>query len=151
MELNSVVLPLFIIWLIALILMLFRRGIGVTWKIASIFTFIFYILFLNQTLLESYDYYRNHFNQAIVQSAIHFFKGSGTVLLLLWPVALFYAFRTAADKNAKNVLTWFVLLSVFYWLFFLLFTYLPPFSASDVEAILPDRLSIPDIPDPPIN
>lgn len=139
------------IWLFCLILALFRRGIGFTWKAAAVLVFVFHILFMNAVLIRSVELYMNQFNHAIVQSAIHLFRGLGTILLLLWPVALFISFRTAADRNAKNILTWFVLLSVFYWLFNLLFEYMPPFTAADVESILPQTLEIPEIPDPPVN
>ncbi|MCB1166562.1 MAG: hypothetical protein KDK33_10430 [Leptospiraceae bacterium] len=148
-DLRNIILPIFVIWAFVLLFFLFRRGPGALWKSCAILIFLFYGAYHYKELQESYQAFLLHFNKTTIAAIIDLFKGFGAVLFWMWPVALWISYYATSDELARTSIRWMVLLTLFFWVFFFLFTFYPPVDRTTAEGWLPGTFKMPEIPSPP--
>lgn len=109
------------LWASALLLLWFRRGIGLIWKAGASVVFAFYCFFFGNEItagLESLkaDWY---------VSALDFFRGlMRTVfadMFFLWPLALFTVFAKADDIGSEKLIRFMITATAALWAGFLIY------------------------------
>ena len=119
---DQIILPLFIIWGVALILSLFREDTEFLWKILFLFIYVFYFfqflpeitLSLNR-LLKSYPY-------EIVNWISGFGKMLYFLLLIIWPVTLLRFFYSASGEVSKTTMVALITVTLVYWIMFFIWS-----------------------------
>ena len=138
MELNVVFFPVFALWGLALLLLLFRRGLEALWKLCALLIFTFYVIWFRADIAASLGQLAA-FSKTFPLFLARLGDLIALCLILFWPVALFGAFFSPVPEAARSVVKRLVLVTVFFWLFWLLDIFTPPF-LSGVLDILGDKL-----------
>ncbi len=138
--------PLALVWGIGLLLVLFRRGAGIPWKLAALLLFVFYVVWFRELILQGKEDFQLQFGTSILLLLSTLWQEIGRTLMLLWPVLLFMIFFLASDRSASYLLRLFVILTLFYWLFYFLFLSLPEDWYRPYVEMLPQRLEMPALP-----
>ena len=124
MNLQAILPLLFLLWLLAILLTLLRGDISWVWKIAVLLIFLFYLSwFWPETKQEAYKYSSN-FTTALILLQHNLLKLLPFLLLLLWPVVLIQSYKSRSTIRSENILRNIVLLTLFYWLFWIATEYL---------------------------
>lgn len=148
-NLTPILLPLFGLWTLGILLVLFRRGLGAAYKISALLIYVFYGLWFLEPTLASLSLYLSSLNTVLPELFGLFKNLAGLGLLFLWPLALFAVFQMGGTDRAAGLLRTMVLLTLFFWLFWLLNYFLAPWPEELLRSLLPDQLQMPDIPPPP--
>jgi len=133
MEIRIICFPLFALWGLALFLILFRRGLELIWKLASVLLFCFYAMWFRSEIAASWALYRDNFSGTFPVFLAVLGNITSLALLLMWPVALLIAFFARSPDFSRGVTRALVLLTVFIWLFWLLDFFTPPFMKDALE------------------
>ena len=119
---DQIILPLFIIWGIALVLSLFREDTEFLWKIIFLFIYVFYFFqFLPEItismnrLIKSYPY-------EIVNWLSGFGKMFYFFLLVIWPVMLLRFFYSASGHISKASIAALISATLLYWIAFFIWS-----------------------------
>ena len=149
MDLQAVLVPLFLLWFAALCLLCFRREIASIWKGAALIIFLFYLLFLGQELLSAWDRYSKQFAMEFPRFLTNFMKLLPFLLLLFWPIFLLIAYNSNSIRRSEKILRNLVLLTLFYWLFWIStnYFYFPPRGWSSYQLI--QKIRNFKLPEPP--
>lgn len=149
MDLQALLLPLFLLWFAALGLLCFRGEIAWIWKGAGLFIFLFYTLFFGEELLKSWDRYTMQFLMEFPRFLTNFMKLLPFLLLLFWPVFLLIAYNSNSIRRSERIIRNMVLLTLFYWLFWIStnYFYFPPRGWSSQQII--QKIRNFRLPEPP--
>ncbi|MBI3395991.1 MAG: hypothetical protein HY042_09160 [Spirochaetia bacterium] len=148
LNLDGLILPLFIVWFLGVFVIIFRRGIEAMWKISAVLIFVFYMIWFRDALILDWERYRDHFSGSVVLLAAWTGELTGFALLLFWPVVSMTAAYTLAGGASKSMLRTFVLLTLFYWMFWFLNRFVYPLPVAEWAGHLPDKIQW-ELPKPP--
>ncbi len=147
--LLPLVLPLFGLWAFGLFLLLFRSGPGWVWKISSILIFVFYALWFRDSIFASQELYRGAFNTTVPVFFGLLKELMAVGLFFLWPLMVYVAFQVGAPEQSAGLVRTMVLLTLFFWLFWLLNFFLAPWPEETLRQLLPEKFTLPQLPQPP--
>lgn len=139
--------PLALFWGLALLLVLFRRRLGASWKIGALLLYVFYVIWFREAILQAWQGFHEQFGVSLFAMLGALWQEVGRTLMLVWPVFLLIVFFLASDRSASWILRMLVVLTLFYWLFFFLFRSLPEGWARPYQEKLPQKLEIPSLPE----
>jgi hypothetical protein len=139
--------PLALFWGLALLLVLFRRRLGASWKIGALLLYVFYVIWFREAILQAWQGFHEQFGVSLFAMLDALWQEVGRTLMLVWPVFLLMVFFLASDRSASWILRMLVVLTLFYWLFFFLFRSLPEGWARPYQEKLPQKLEIPSLPE----
>ncbi len=150
MEFKIIIGPVFFLWGLAMLLVLFRGGIDWIWKICSVLIFGFYCLWFREELTHSWHDYSEKFGSSLIDLV----SGAGPViaftLFLFWPIALFIAFFSASKTVGRAFVRTMVLITLFYWIFWFFHAYVQHIPVEYLRSWLPEKIQIPSLPAPPV-
>ena len=157
MQMTDWILPLFVVWALGLLYVLFRRSIPVYWKISAVLVFVFYGAWYSPVLTgPAFQLWRDApLRQAPLLLAA-LIQVLPLLLLIFWPVLLFVAARERTAENAVRLLRTLTLMTLFYWVFWL-GAYAtgqdmsPKGLQETLQGLVPEDLemNLPDLPQPP--
>ena len=127
MELKSLFFPLFALWIPGLILILFRRNLEFFWKLAALLIFLFYGIWFQDNIQVSFHLYAESFTKIFPILFQELGDILALVLFLVWPPLLLAAFFTKSLETTRGLLRTLVLFTLFYWVFWFLNFFTPPF------------------------
>ena len=117
MALKAILLPLFLLWFVALLLSFTRRDLATIWKFSSLTIFIFYTMWFWPELSYLWNGYTNHFIREISQFFDSLIQIFPLLLIFSWPCILLLSYNSKTISGSERVLQNIVLLTLFYWLF----------------------------------
>ncbi len=149
MELDHIILPLFLLWLVGLVLLLFRRTIPLAWKISAVLVFVFYGIYFSRELFDAaLPRYIEDWGTELPRFLSAVVTLFPLLLVLFWPFALIAIHRNRTAEEALVFLRNLVLVTLFFWCFWFLAYFLGwDMSAGVGEALqnaLPEKLEIPE-------
>ncbi len=117
---DQIVFPLFLVWMVGIFLLSFRRDIDYYYKITFLFIFVFYGFQFYPDLVKAYERLAGNYPAEIVS----WFYGLGKItfyfLLILWPVSLIRIFYSASDNLSRALVNVLVSVTLLYWIGFFL-------------------------------
>ena len=117
MALKVILLPIFLVWFVALLLSFTRREISVVCKISSLTIFIFYTMWFWPELIYFWNAYSKNFIREISQLFKYSMQILPVLLIFAWPCALLLSYNSRTISGCERALRSLVLLTLFYWLF----------------------------------
>ena len=120
MEFSSILFLIFTIWLIAIILIFTRPDISFVWKLTLGVIYFYYILIFNNELINTWNLYYNNFFKNFPLIFLDFISILPVLLILYFPFLLFVAYNNTSTKRTENLIRYIVLLTLFYWLYWVL-------------------------------
>jgi len=135
MDFQWILLPLFFVWALGSVFLLFQRKLDWLWKISSVLLFFLYAVWFREAILASYEAYSRETAAGIVK----FFQASwhvlGLTLLAAWPMVLWSGVFSRAKEEANRRLKLMTLVTLFYWAFRFMDFFTPPFLKDLLETI----------------
>lgn len=115
---EQISIPIFVLWIIGLVLVAFRKDLDYLYKSIFLLVFAFYVIVFFPDLARSY--YRIKENYPIeIRNWIY---GLGKLyfyfLLVLWPVTLIRVFYSASGYLSHVAIKTLIGFTVFYWILF---------------------------------
>ena len=144
-------MPLWGLWILALILISFRRDISLLWKISILLIFVFYTIFFWEDIIRGWNNYKNGFFTELLHFLFRFLELVPLLLLLNWPVVLLIAYNNSNSRNTERILCYMVLITLFYWLFWISTKYIDSDTISKSWSVrkIMQGVRLIKIPDPP--
>ena len=148
---DALVAMVLIIWTIGWLLMVFRKDIDLVWKFCVLFILIFYLILNSSVLLNYFHEFEKGTIQVhniiiiVFESALAWLP---VFILLLWPITLFSSVFLL-PKQAQSRIMLLTLVSLFYWIFWFLNSWLDLNMDQLIVKWLQDW-KIPSLPQPPI-
>ena len=149
-NLHPLLFPLFTLWALGMLLVLFRRGPGVAYKVSALLIFVFYAVWFQEPILASFELYRTSLDLALPAFFGNLQSLFALGLLVLWPGMVFVVFQTGAGEQAAGLLRTMVLLTLLFWLFWMLNYFLAPWPGEMLRELVPRDFKMPDLPSPPV-
>ncbi len=113
---NAVLLPLFVIWGVFALVLLFQRRIDLYLRLSAALIFLFYTALFWPDLGVSASGYQNSLRSTLAALASAFMPGLGVLLLVFWPFVILVSFYSIHQSLARGLLRIFIVLTLFYWL-----------------------------------
>ena len=149
MDMNAILFPLFAIWGIFSIVLLFQKRIEWHLRISALLICAFYIVLFYSEAHQSFESYRDSFRTtlgALLTSVLPFV---GLLLLVFWPFVILISFYSIHASLARGLLRIFTVLTLLFW--FLQFAlprmgwHLDPFLSR-----VPEKVHVPEIQTPDV-
>ena len=150
-ELQLLALPVLVLWGLFGILLLFRRGLPVIWKVTSLLLAVFYGVWLHPQIRSGWQLYTAKPGDALLQLGTVLFQIMGLLLLVAWPLTMIQAVtaRGPSGDAVQGRVRFLAVVTMLYWLLRLLLLVAPEVLAG---VPLGDWLAplLRDIKDPPV-
>lgn len=117
---DQFIFPLFLIWMVGIFLLSFRREIDYYYKITFLFIFVFYGFQFYPDIVKAYERFVNNYPAEIVNWLYGFGKITFYFLLILWPVSLIRIFYSASDNLSRTLMNIMISVTLMYWIGFFL-------------------------------
>ncbi len=143
MNIEHLILPFFLLWFFLLLMLLLRRNFSLVWKLSASLILLFYLLWYFQNLNAAYLRYRQDFFIELFSFFKTLFHFLPVVLLLAWPLTLFITYKHPLPKNSEHILRNITLLTLFFWLFWIVSFYVDLRLESWVKGLLFKKFSLP--------
>lgn len=116
MDVSAVIGPLFAVWAVFTIILLFQRRIEWHLRIAAALICAFYCILFYTEMRTSLASFGPHFRVSVTQFLKAAFAWTGTLLVVFWPLVVLVSFYAAHVTLARGLLRIFVVLTLVYWL-----------------------------------
>ncbi|MEQ9363460.1 MAG: hypothetical protein RIF32_04415 [Leptospirales bacterium] len=120
MEMTHWIAPLFVLWTLALLLVLLRRSIPLVWRLSSLLVLIFYGAWYAPELMG--PVVGEWIDQPVQRAALFLvalIQIFPLILIFAWPLMLFQASRERTAEAAGKHLRTLTIVTLFFWLFWL--------------------------------
>lgn len=146
---ESLLVLLYICWFLGFVLLLLKKGFPAIWKLTTFILLAFYTLLYFPVLFKYYQLFvtGNHSNTGLNFLTV-LIQYLPVFIFLLWPMTLFSCFFLQ-QKNAVNRVRALTLLTLFYWLFWLMGAWLDLNWEEEIRKVGKD-IKIPSLPVPPV-
>lgn len=151
MQLSEWMPAIFLVWSIGLIFVLFRGSIPGVWRLAALLLFLFYCGVYYQELLAVAGRFRADYGRELPKLLVALVQLAPIFLILFWPIALWMAFFAPGERFGGALVRNLSLVTLFYWLFWLGSWKLGYTLEDGLRKILPERVELPELPDPPVD
>ncbi len=148
MDLESILLPMFVLWLLGLLFTVFRGGMEMIWKIPAVLISVFYVIWFRNELGTSLHHYQENFALSFVAFLTGLGHAGGLILFLLWPVVLLYSGYAASSSAARGFLRFMVIVTLLYWIFWFVDHFVYTIPVGNLTRVLPEKLHF-EMPKPP--
>ncbi len=112
---DQIVFPVFLIWFVGLILVLFRKDLEILWKVSFLFLFVVYLILFGKEWSASLDRLEENPGWEIR----NYIYGSGKAifyfLFILWPITMVRLFYTGSRELAKHTASLMSTVTILYW------------------------------------
>ncbi|HMV43436.1 MAG TPA: hypothetical protein PK079_06665 [Leptospiraceae bacterium] len=115
---DQITLPIFITWIVGLILVFFRRDLDFLWKAFFLLIFLFYIIQFHEEIFAGFYRFKYNYAKEIVSWIYGLGKATYYMLLFTWPLSLFRIYYSAAGYLSEITIRLQVGLNVVYWIGF---------------------------------
>lgn len=124
---DQIVFPLFILWFVALILVMFRKDLDLHWKISFVFCFAFYVVLFGKEWSSALERLEKNPIFEIREWIYGIPKVIFYMLFFLWPYTLLRIFYSSSEIYNKQIAYLLVTVTIVYWfLFWLYFQFKEP-------------------------
>ncbi len=137
------------IWALGAVALLLRKEISWSWRISALLLLGFYAIWFRTELQAAYAALGADWSTQAWRFVDGIFRLLPVLLLLLWPLAVWMALFSRSPGFAHNLLRNLSLITLFYWLFWLLAYWNGMDPAQGIRALLPESLPLPALPAPP--
>lgn len=117
---DQILAPLFIFWIIGLILAFVRKDLDISYKFGFGIIFIFYFLFFYPELVSSGVRIRKDYSSEIVSWINGAGKSIFFLLIYAWPIILFRIFYSGKSAISNFTLKTLIASTIIYWIIFLI-------------------------------
>ena len=119
---DQIILPIFILWLIGIILSFFKRDLEFLWKAFFLLFFLFYVIQFHEELFLGFYRFKYNYAKEIVGWIYGIGKASYFFLLLSWPISLIRIYYSASGYLSEITIRIQVIVTVVYWILFYMYT-----------------------------
>ena len=119
---EQIISPLFILWIIGLILSFFRRDLEFLWKAFFLLIFLFYVIQFHEELFAGYYRFKYNYAKEIVNWIYGIGKASYYFILISWPITLTRIYYSASGILSDISIRIQVIVTVLYWFLFLIYS-----------------------------
>ncbi len=119
---EQITLPIFILWVIGLILSFFRKDLDFLWKAFFLLIFMFYVIQFHEELFASFYRFKYNYAKEIVSWIYGLGKATYYFLLISWPLSLIRIYYSATDYLSELTIRIQVIITVAYWFSFYIYT-----------------------------
>lgn len=116
MDLNPLMGPMFALWAVFSLVLLFQKRIDWHLRIAALLICIFYWILFFAEARASLAGFSVHFRSSVTMFLKSIFAWTGTLLVAFWPLVILVSFYAAHATLARGLLRIFVVLTLVYWL-----------------------------------
>lgn len=107
----------FLLWAIAMVFWLFRKGVEPLWKLASLLVFVFYVYYRWEPLLRAWQRLRQDYVVFMVDTFYYLGKAVFHLLPLIWTLVMVIVFYLIDEAKAEKLVKVFFFLTLIVWLF----------------------------------
>ncbi|MCE9501726.1 MAG: hypothetical protein K8R21_14685 [Leptospira sp.] len=115
---DQITFPLFILWIIGLFLVTFRRDIDFLWKVTFLFIFVFYFFQFYPDFMKGYERLMKNYPAEVVQWIFGIGKASYYFLLIVWPVSLIRMFYSGSESLSRTLIIVLITSTMIFWIIF---------------------------------
>ncbi len=119
---DQITLPIFILWIIGLILSFFRKDLDFLWKAFFLLIFMFYVIQFHEELFAAFYRFKYNYAKEIVNWIYGMGKATYYFLLISWPLSLIRIYYSATGYLSELTIRIQVIITVAYWFSFYLYT-----------------------------
>ncbi|MBX7057252.1 MAG: hypothetical protein K1X75_04255 [Leptospirales bacterium] len=149
MSLTQLVAPLLLLWALGVLFLLIRSEVPWLWRISGLLIFSFYALFFRTELAHAFGALQSNWSEQLWSYLATAWAFLPLFLLLFWPIAVWIAAAARSPGLAHSLLRNLAVLTLFYWLFWMLAAATGFDFSADLRRILPENLPLPALPQPP--
>jgi hypothetical protein len=121
--LDQLILPLLIIWFLAIFFIFFKKELELTYKLFFLVVFLLYSFHFQDEIIHSYIRLKTSTPREIISWFYGLGKATYFFLILAWPLALIRLYYSAAYTFSELSLLTLSVVTILYWIFFLLYSY----------------------------
>ena len=118
---EQFILPLFTLWFIGMVLVMFRSDVEFLWKITFVFIFVFYLFQFLPEINGSLNRLTANYPAEIVSWIYGLGRLSYFFLLIVWPVSLIRIFYSASNNISRTIIVTLISVTMIYWILFFLY------------------------------
>ncbi len=115
---DQIVFPLFLIWMIGIFLVSFKKEIEYYYKITFLFIFVFYFFQFYPDFVRAYERFSKNYPKEIVTWIYGFGKITFYFLLILLPLSLIRIFYSASEVLSRSLINLIISATLTYWIGF---------------------------------
>lgn len=119
---EQITLPIFIVWIVGLLLAFFRRDLEFLWKAFFLLIFLFYVIQFHEDLFSAYYRLKYNYAKELVGWIYGLGKATYYMLLLTWPLSLIRIYYSAAGYLSEITIRIQITVNVIYWMGFYIYT-----------------------------
>jgi uncharacterized membrane protein YfcA len=118
---DQIVFPVFILWFVGIILVLFRKDLEILWKVSFLFLFVVYLILFGKEWSLALDRLESNPGWEIRNYIYGMGKAIFYFLFILWPITMIRLYYTGSKELAKHTASLLVTITIIYWMLFWLY------------------------------
>lgn len=118
---DQIVVPVFILWFVGIILVLFRKDLEILWKLSFLFLFVVYLILFGKEWSNALDRLEANPGWEIRSYIYGLGKAIFYFLFILWPITMIRLYYIGSKELAKHTASLLVTITILYWMLFWLY------------------------------